>query len=152
MTNIFKAAVLFALFSSPVLAASEHKDETEILAGLSYWNGINKEVIETVSGLKYKALITGSGRKPREGSKVTVHYRGLLLNGSSFDSSFSADELVTLKLRTLIKGWTEGLQLMPVGSVFVFLIPPELGYGEKGASSVPPNSTLIFEIELFGFK
>ncbi len=61
LTNVFKVAVLFALFSSPVLAASENKDETEKLAGLHYWNGINKDVIETASGLKYKALIAGSG-------------------------------------------------------------------------------------------
>jgi FKBP-type peptidyl-prolyl cis-trans isomerase len=109
-------------------------------------------VIETASGLKYKALITGSGRKPGSGDKVVVHYRGLLLNGVVFDSSFSDDEPVTFKLRGLIEGWKEGLRLMPVGSVFVFLIPPELAYGDSGGRSVPPNSTLIFEVELFEIK
>jgi len=152
LKNIIKTALLFALLSSPALAASENKDEAEDLVGLRYWNGIDKEVIETESGLKYKVLIAGSGRKPKESKRVIVHYRGLLLNGATVDSSLSGDEPATLKVRNLIAGWIEGVQLMPVGSVYVFLIPPELGYGEKANSSVPPNSTLIFEIELFGVK
>ena len=121
-------------------------------AGLRYWNEIKKDAVETESGLQYKALIMGTGRKPKSSSKVDVHYRGLFLNGSVFDSSFSNDEPVSLSLKSVIKGWKEGIQLMPVGSVFVFLIPPELAYGEKGAGVIPPHATLIFEVELFGFK
>jgi FKBP-type peptidyl-prolyl cis-trans isomerase FkpA len=81
-----------------------------------------------------------------------VHYRGLLLNGVQFDSSYSDDEPISFGLKRVIKGWTEGVQLMPVGSVFVFLIPPELAYGTQGSRSIPPDATLIFEIELFGIK
>jgi len=121
-------------------------------AGLRYWSEIKRDVVETDSGLKYKALITGTGRMPKANSRVNVHYRGLFLNGAVFDSSFSNDEPVTLSLGKVIKGWKEGIQLMPVGSVFVFLIPPELAYGEKGAGVIPPNATLIFEVELFGVK
>ena len=134
------------LWSSHGLAADEE------LAGLNYWNGLKAEAVETESGLQYKAQIVGKGRKPGPRSKVEVHYRGLFLNGVTFDTSFSGDEPVTLSVKKVIKGWQEGLQLMPAGSVFVFLIPPDLAYGEKGSSSIPPNSTLIFEIELFGFK
>ena len=125
---------------------------SEEQAGMVYWNNIDKEAVETDSGLQYKALIVGKGRKPKLREKVTVHYRGLLQNGVEFDSSYSEDEPISFGLRRVIKGWTEGLQLMPVGSVFVFLIPPELAYGSKRVGSIPPNSTLIFEIELFKTK
>ena len=128
------------------MAASDTGDND---AGLRYWNEIKREVIETESGLQYKALITGKGRKPKPKSKVKVHYRGLLLNGVTFDSSFSEDEPVSLSLKSVIKGWKEGIPLMPTGSVFVFLIPPELAYGTKGSGVIPPNATLIFEVELF---
>ncbi len=69
-----------------------------------------------------------------------------------FDSSYSSDEPITFSLKRVIKGWAEGIQLMPAGSVFVFLIPPELAYGEKGSEPIPPNATLIFIVELFGTK
>jgi len=136
--------VIFLAFQGPVAA--------EELRGQAYWDGLKHDVVETASGLKYKALITGTGKKPKASSRVSVHYRGLLLNGVVFDTSFDEDEPVTLSLSKVIKGWKEGLQLMPVGSVFVFLVPPELAYGERGTSIIPPNSTLIFEIELFGIK
>lgn len=121
-------------------------------AGLRYWNEIKADAVATDSGLQYKALITGKGRKPGPHSKVNVHYRGMFLNGGVFDTSFSKDEPVTLSLRKVIKGWQEGIQLMPVGSVFIFLVPPELAYGEKGSATIPPNTPLIFEVELFGIK
>ena len=147
MKQIFSILIGVIIFYSPGAAASED------LAGLQYWNEIKKEAIETSSGLQYKVLIMGTGRKPTASDKVTVHYRGLLLNGAQFDSSYPDDEPVSLRLKKVIKGWTEGVQLMPVGSVFVFLIPPELAYGDRrGAGSVPRNATLIFEIELFGIK
>ena len=146
MARALSILIVMLLFS-PVEAA-----EPDNFIGLRYWEGLSKEAITTSSGLQYKALITGTGRKPKSNSKVTVHYRGLLLNGVTFDSSYTDDEPVALSLRTVIKGWTEGVQLMPVGSVFVFLIPPELAYGDRSSGSIPPNSTLIFEIELFGIK
>ena len=146
LSKIFSILIVVCFFYSQAAIASGDQ------AGLRYWNEIDREVIKTDSGLQYKALITGNGRKPTAKSKVTVHYRGLLLNGVEFDSSFSNDEPISFGLRRVIKGWTEGLQLMPVGSVFVFLIPPELAYGEKGQHPIPPNATLIFEIELFAAK
>ena len=124
----------------------------EELRGQAYWDGLKHDVVETPSGLKYKAVIMGTGKKPKSNSRVNVHYRGLLLNGVVVDTSFDKDEPVTINLGKAIKGWKEGLQLMPTGSVFVFLIPPELAYGENGTSVIPPNSTLIFEIELFSMK
>ena len=133
-----------------VFTMSASADEDQ--AGLRYWNEIDRDAITTSSGLQYKILVPGKGRKPGAKNKVTVHYRGLLLSGEQFDSSYSSDEPISLSLRRVIKGWTEGIQLMPTGSVFVFLIPPELAYGERGGESIPPNSTLIFEVELFKFR
>ena len=130
------------------MPASADEDQ----AGLRYWNGINKDAITTSSGLQYKILVPGKGRKPEAKNRVAVHYRGLFLDGTQFDSSYSNDEPVTLSLKRVIEGWTEGIQLMPTGSVFVFLIPPELAYGEKGGGPIPPNATLIFEVELFEIK
>ena len=138
------------LLTALVFTMSASADEDQ--AGLRYWNGINKDAITTDSGLQYKILVPGKGRKPEAKNRVSVHYRGLLLDGSEFDSSYSGDEPVTLSLKRVIKGWTEGIQLMSTGSVFVFLIPPELAYGEKGGGPIPPNATLIFEVELFGIK
>lgn len=146
MVKIFSILFGLSLFIFPLAGFSEEQ------AGLKYWQEIDKEVIETESGLKYKVLFNGTGRKPTAKSRVNVHYRGLLLNGSVFDSSYSSDEPVTFGLKRVIKGWTEGIQLMPEGSVFVFLIPPELAYGERGSGVIPPDATLIFEVELFGFK
>lgn len=133
--------ILFLSSQGPVLAEEQ--------AGLKYWNELEQEAVETESGLQYKVLIMGKGRKPKPKSKVKVHYRGLFLNGVTFDSSFSEDEPVDIKLKSVIKGWQEGIPLMPAGSVFVFMIPPELAYGTKGTDSIPGNSTLLFEIELF---
>jgi FKBP-type peptidyl-prolyl cis-trans isomerase len=143
---ICSALVLFCL----IFSLTARSDDNQ--AGLRYWNEIKREAVTTSSGLQYKILINGNGRKPTSKSRVSVHYRGMLLNGVVFDSSYSNDEPVTLSLKRVIKGWQEGLQLMPVDSVFVFLIPPELAYGPKGSDPIPPNATLIFEIELFTVK
>ena len=149
-------AVLVALalsVASDGLAQNKSSDDnSKGQAGLQYWHAIEKPVIETSSGLQYKILIVGNGRKPKLKSTVKVHYRGLLIDGRQFDSSFESDEPVKFRLTSVIKGWTEGIQLMPTGSVFVFLIPPELAYGEKGSGPIPPDATLIFEVELFGTK
>ena len=139
--------------SSVVLAQDEPAGEdSSHLAGMVYWNGIDKEAITTESGLQYKVLFEGRGRKPHPKAMVSVHYRGMLLNGQEFDSSYASDEPLRQNLKRVIKGWDEGLQLMTPGSVYLFLIPSELAYGGRGTSGIPPDSDLIFEIELFKSK
>lgn len=103
----------------------------------------------TTTGLQYEVLSQGTGKKPTEKSNVKVHYEGRLLDGTVFDSSIARDEPITLSLNKVIKGWQEGVQLMPEGSKYRFFIPAKLAYGEIGSGeSIPPNSTLIFDIEL----
>ncbi len=107
------------------------------------------EVIETPSGLQYEVLKMGDGNKPSSpNSRVKVHYVGTLMDGKEFDSSYKRGEPAEFELKGVIKGWTEGLQLMPVGSKFKFYIPSDLGYGEHGQGPIPAFSTLIFEVEL----
>jgi FKBP-type peptidyl-prolyl cis-trans isomerase len=150
---IIQALMIMAvslLMASEVLAQGQGSDDaSKDQAGLEYWNNIDKEAIETESGLQYKVVYAGNGRKPKPRSTVKVHYRGLFLDGRTFDTSYTDDEPAELSLKRVIKGWQEGIPLMPRGSVYVFLIPPELAYGEKGSGAVPPDATLIFEIELF---
>lgn len=103
----------------------------------------------TTSGLQYQVISRGTGVKPTATDTVLVHYRGTLLNGKEFDSSYSRNEPLALPLNGVIKGWTEGVQLMQTGSKYKFFIPYDLAYGERGAGAdIPPYSTLIFEIEL----
>lgn len=116
-------------------------------------NKTKEGVITTASGLQYKVEKMGAGSKPKPDQSVTVNYRGTLIDGTEFDNSYKRGEPITFQLTRVIKGWVEGLQLMPVGSKFTFYVPPELGYGISGfGSSVPPNATLIFEIELISLK
>jgi len=105
-------------------------------------------VVVTDSGLQYKVLEMGEGPRPSATDTVTVHYRGTLLSGEEFDSSYARGEPATFQLDKVIPGWTEGLQLMPVGSKFMFYIPPDLAYGPNGGGPIGPNATLIFEVEL----
>ena len=110
-------------------------------------------VVETPSGLQYKVVKMGDGRKPKATDTVRVHYHGTLIDGTVFDSSVQRGEPIEFPLNHVITGWTEGLQLMPVGSKFIFFIPPQLAYGEQSPSPlIKPNSTLIFEVELFDVK
>ena len=103
------------------------------------------------SGLQYKILKAAEGKKPTAEDEVEVRYRGTLINGKEFDSSGS--ETRTFKLAQVIPGWREALQLMPAGSKWQLVVPPELAYGERGMGQViMPNSTLIFEVELVGIK
>ncbi|MBU6302887.1 MAG: FKBP-type peptidyl-prolyl cis-trans isomerase [Verrucomicrobia bacterium] len=103
----------------------------------------------TATGLQYEVLRAGSGRKPTRQDTVKVHYHGTLLNGTVFDSSVQRGQPAVFGLTQVIPGWTEGLQLMPVGSKFRFRIPPHLGYGERGSPpKIGPNETLVFEVEL----
>lgn len=112
-------------------------------------NGARAEVTTTASGLQYEVLQEGNGQKPTgPASRVTVHYEGKLINGQVFDSSYKRNQPATFGLNQVISGWTEGVQLMPQGSKYRFYIPSELGYGARGAGSIPPHSTLIFDVEL----
>jgi len=112
-------------------------------------NAKKEGVKVTESGLQYEVITLGDGAKPVATDKVKVHYRGTLLDGTEFDSSYKRGQPVTFPLNAVIKGWTEGVQLMPVGSKFKFYIPSDLAYGERGAGAViTPNSTLTFEVEL----
>jgi len=115
-------------------------------------NRIKEGVQITDSGLQYQVLEMGDGARPAATDKVTVHYRGTLLNGEEFDSSYSRGEPITFALDQVIPGWTEGVQLMPVGSKFMFYIPPNLGYGPAGGGPIGPNATLIFQVELVGIE
>ena len=102
----------------------------------------------TASGLQYKVITMGTGAKPAASDTVEVHYRGTLLDGTEFDSSYARNQSMSFQLDRVIAGWTEGVQLMPVGSKFEFYIKPELAYGPGGGGPIPPNSTLVFEVEL----
>lgn len=108
----------------------------------------------TASGLKYKVVKEGTGAMPKAEDTVEVHYTGKLLNGTVFDSSVERGETISFPLNGVIKGWTEGLQLMKEGAKYEFIIPPYLAYGERGTPGGPigPNATLYFEVELFKVK
>lgn len=106
-------------------------------------------VITTASGLQYKVIKEGTGPKPTAGDKVKVHYQGSLINGKIFDSSIQRGEPITFGVSEVIAGWTEALQLMPVGSKWQLFIPSNLGYGDAGAGAdIKPGSTLLFDVEL----
>jgi FKBP-type peptidyl-prolyl cis-trans isomerase FklB len=112
-------------------------------------NKKNPGVITLPSGLQYQVLTEGTGIKPLARNKVTCHYHGTLIDGTVFDSSVKRGQPATFPLNMVIKGWTEGLQLMPVGSKWRFFIPPHLAYGDRQTGAhIGPNSTLIFDVEL----
>lgn len=130
--------------------AAGEKNKTEGAAFLAA-NRQAKGVFTTPSGLQYMVLRQGAGLRPKPADHVRVNYEGRLLDGTVFDSSYANGQPVEFGLDQVIRGWTEGLQLMPVGAKYRFWIPSELGYGANGAgASIGPNSTLVFDVELLG--
>lgn len=116
-------------------------------------NAKNEGVVTLPSGLQYKVLSEGNGRKPKATDSVVCHYEGFLVDGTVFDSSYQRGEPATFPLNGVITGWTEGLQLMQEGAKYRFFIPYRLGYGEGGAGTlIPPYSALIFDVELIEVK
>jgi FKBP-type peptidyl-prolyl cis-trans isomerase FklB len=116
-------------------------------------NKKNEGVVVTTSGLQYKILKQGSGAKPATGSSVTVHYKGTLVDGTVFDSSFDRGQPATLSLGQVIKGWQEAVPMMKTGSTWQIYVPSELAYGDRAASElIGPASTLIFDIELISIN
>lgn len=110
-------------------------------------------VIVTGSGLQYEVLTAAEGKKPKATDKVKVHYEGTLIDGTVFDSSYRRGEAISFGLNQVIKGWTEGVQLMSVGAKYKFFIPYNLAYGERGAGAqIPPYAALIFTVELLGIE
>ena len=114
----------------------------------------NKEGVVTLpSGLQYKVITAGAGPTPKLTDTVTTHYRGTLIDGTEFDSSYKRNQPATFQVNGVIAGWTEALQLMHVGSKWQLFIPANLGYGARGAGGkIGPNATLIFDIELLAIK
>ncbi|MCP4298108.1 MAG: FKBP-type peptidyl-prolyl cis-trans isomerase [Proteobacteria bacterium] len=116
-------------------------------------NKLKKSVITLPSGLQYEIIRDGKGQSPQLTDSVEAHYRGTLLNGEEFDSSYSRGKPSTFPVGGVIKGWTEALQLMKIGSKWKLYIPSDLAYGQRGAGAkIGPNSTLIFEVELINIK
>jgi FKBP-type peptidyl-prolyl cis-trans isomerase FklB len=127
--------------------------EKNLAAGKAFMADNRKKegVSELSNGLQYRVIKAGSGQKPKVTDTVSVHYRGMLINGRDFDSSERAGKPVSFRLNSVIKGWQEALPLMPEGSRWQVVIPPELAYGEQGAGvAIGPNETLVFDIELVG--
>lgn len=130
-------------------AAEKYKDSKEKGEQWLADNAKKEGVVTLSSGLQYQVLREGNGRQPKATDAVKCHYEGLLIDGTVFDSSYQRGEPATFPLNGVIKGWTEGLQLMKEGAKFRFFIPYNLAYGERGAGqSIPPFAALIFDVEL----
>jgi len=143
--------VLQAYFGKLQAAAQEKAGE----AGATYLaeNAAKEGVITTESGLQYEVMTAGNGSKPTAADKVTVHYHGMLTDGTVFDSSVDKGEPATFGVTQVIAGWTEALQLMSVGDKWRLTIPSNLAYGDRGAGGmIGPNATLVFEVELLGIN
>jgi len=153
-----EAASIREAFIAKKRAAAESERQSQAIANAAEGdkflleNRKKEGVIVADSGLQYKVIEMGDGPKPTATDTVTVHYRGSLLNGKEFDSSYARGEPISFELDKVIPGWTEGVQLMPVGSKFMFYIPPDLAYGASGGGPIGPNATLIFEVELLGIE
>jgi FKBP-type peptidyl-prolyl cis-trans isomerase len=149
-----QAMTVLRAFAGQVQASQQQHAEEQVAENKQTGDAFRAEnaakagITTTASGLQYEVLTEGTGPKPKATDMVRVHYRGSLVDGSEFESSFDGDP-VTFPLNQVIPGWTEGVQLMNVGSKYRFVLPPELGYGDEGGPG-GPGSTLVFEVELVG--
>jgi FKBP-type peptidyl-prolyl cis-trans isomerase FklB len=135
--------------ASKKAAEKNKKEGEEFLAA----NGKKEGVVTLQSGLQYKVLKSGTGKTPGSADKVETHYRGTLIDGTEFDSSYKRGQTVTFPVNGVIPGWTEALQKMKEGDKWQLFVPPSLAYGERGAGrEIGPNSTLVFEVELIAVK
>ncbi|AOS44178.1 FKBP-type 22 kDa peptidyl-prolyl cis-trans isomerase [Lacunisphaera limnophila] len=144
----------FQAMQQKMTAALAAEGEKQLAEGQAYLaqNKAKPGVTVTASGLQYELLATGTGAKPKETDTVKVHYHGMLTNGTVFDSSVQRGEPVEFPLTRVISGWTEALQLMSVGDKWKLTIPAGLAYGSQPKGDIPPNSVLIFEVELLGIQ
>lgn len=152
--TLFDETVANNVMNQYMSRMQEQKSQPRIDSGKAYCNENKKrpEVKTTASGLQYEVLVQGAGEKPTAKDSVTCHYKGTLLNGTPFDSSYDRGQPITFPLNGVIAGWTEGLQLMPVGSKYKFVIPYNLAYGAFDYGPIPGGSTLVFEVELLEVK
>jgi FKBP-type peptidyl-prolyl cis-trans isomerase len=145
-------------FSSRMMKVREEKQQQAAAdnkaAGEKFLeeNKTKEGIIVTASGLQYQILQEGTGAKPTSQDKVSVNYRGTLIDGTEFDSSYKSGQPISFSVTGVISGWTEALQLMSTGSKYKLFIPSELGYGERGSRTIGPNEVLIFEIELLSIE
>lgn len=147
---VILVVLLFAAASAAAGTPAENQKEGDAFLAA---NGKKPGVTTLPSGLQYAVLKKGTGRQPAATDTVTVHYQGTLINGTEFDSSYKRGQPASFPLNQVIKGWTEGVQLMKEGAKYRFFIPPHLAYGQRGAGPViGPNSTLIFEVELLSVQ
>lgn len=135
-------------------AGQATKGDENAKAGAAYReaNGKKPGIVTTASGLQVETIKEGTGESPKPTDTVKVHYTGTLIDGTKFDSSVDRGEPISFPLNGVIKGWTEGLQLMKVGGKTRLVIPADIAYGPGGSGPIPPNSTLIFEVELLGIE
>ena len=137
------------------MAAQTEQSAKNQAEGATYLaeNAKKEGVITTDSGLQYKPLVAGNGEQPSKSDKVKVHYKGTLIDGTVFDSSYDRGEPIVFPVTGVIAGWVEGLQLMQVGSKFELVIPSQLAYGANGSGpTIGPDATLIFEVELLDIE
>ena len=127
-------------------------DEKKVGEAFLAENKKKEGVVTLPSGLQYKILKAGEGRKPTIDDTVVCQYRGTFLDGTEFDSSYKRNQPLTFAVKGVIKGWSEALQLMPVGAKWQLFIPPPLAYGETGSGPIGPNATLVFEVELVSIQ
>jgi len=142
-----QANLVFMCHSNPQICVNVTEGEIFLVK-----NKKNANVKTTPSGLQYEVVTQGAGMKPGAADTVTVNYKGTLINGNEFDNSYKRGQPISFPLNGVIKGWTEGLQLMPVGSKYKFYIPYQLGYGLNDMQAIPGGSVLVFEVELLDVK
>jgi len=139
-------SIVLLLGSFPMLRASQWADDGKAFLEK---NKERSSIVTLDSGLQYRVIIPGNGRKPGKYSNVAVYYKGTLFDGTEFDSASITKPPVVLNVSRVIRGWQEALQLMPEGSLWEIYIPSELGYGHRGSGkNIPPDSVLVFEMEL----